>query len=86
MLQAPCRDCPPDSKRQANYPDESGRSKQLCAKCARAAGTYMLQTPCVECPPDAKLQAGLGLGRIVALYCRSPTLYRNRYHSRCLSF
>ena len=26
------------------------------------------------------------LGRIVALYCRSSTLYLNRYHIRCLYF
>jgi phosphoglycerate dehydrogenase-like enzyme len=27
---------------------------------------------------------GLGLSRIVALYCRSSTSYRNREHVRCL--
>jgi hypothetical protein len=28
----------------------------------------------------------VGLGRIVALYCRSSTLYQNHSHIRCLYF
>ena len=33
-----------------------------------------------------KIMAHPGLGRIVALYCRSSTLYQIRYHIRCFYF
>ena len=40
QVQRPCRDCPDGEKKQANYPDEGGKQLTLCARHARAAGSY----------------------------------------------
>ena len=37
-----CRDCAKGDKKDANYPDEEGKSV-LCAEHARAAGSYQVQ-------------------------------------------
>ena len=65
---------------QASYPDETGRGKQLCAGCAREAGTYTVRSPCRDCPDDAKLQAhypdetGRG-NRLCATHAREAGAY-----------
>jgi hypothetical protein len=41
----------------AGYKDEDGKTRQLCATHARAAGTHAVQVPCRDCPEDAKLSA-----------------------------
>ena len=54
-----CRDCARvGSHSAANYEDEEGRKKKLCAACARKAGTWGVQNPCRDCPADAKRDAG----------------------------
>jgi NAD(P)-dependent dehydrogenase (short-subunit alcohol dehydrogenase family) len=40
----------------------------------------------LEQPAEAVAAARVGLRRIVALYCRSSTVHRNRYHIRCRYF
>ena len=53
-----CRDCARvGSHSAANYEDEEGRKKKLCAACARKAGTWGVQNPCRDCPADAKRDA-----------------------------
>ena len=49
-----CRDC---VAKQANYPDEDGKSHRLCAGCADKVGTKTVQHPCRDCPKDDKKQA-----------------------------
>ena len=39
-MQMPCRDCPEDAKIQANCRDEGGKTEQLCATHAHAAGMH----------------------------------------------
>jgi hypothetical protein len=57
LRQQPCRDCPEDDKKKANYPNEDGKINKLCADCAKKAGTYKLRNPCRDCPKDDKKQA-----------------------------
>ena len=53
----PCRDCPPQAKKEAIYEDEAGLRNTLCATHAREANTYEVRNPCRDCPDDAKLRA-----------------------------
>ena len=36
--------------------------------------------------PSVHFEVHIGLGRVVALYYRSSTLYQIRYHIRCIRF
>ena len=51
-----CRDC---VAKQANYPDEGGESRRLCAGCADKANTKTktVPNPCRDCPKDDKKNA-----------------------------
>jgi hypothetical protein len=40
----PCRDCPDDAKKYANYPDERGKNR-LCSTHAYKAGTLAKPYP-----------------------------------------
>ena len=57
MSRTMCRYCLPEEAVQAVYKDEDGKTNQLCATHARAAGTYAVLNPCRDCPEDAKVQA-----------------------------
>ena len=48
-----CQYCP----KTANYPDENGNLRRLCAAHAREVGSYEVHNPCQKCPPGKKVQA-----------------------------
>src|SRR6185369_9557348 len=52
-----CRDCPPDKKITASYPDEEGNRKKLCFLHAEIAHTLVVLNPCTMCPENAKISA-----------------------------
>ena len=56
-VQKPCRDCPEGEKKDANYPDEGGKTKVLCAKHAHNAGCHRVMNPCRDCPEGEKMDA-----------------------------
>ena len=74
----------------AGYKDEDGKTRQLCATHARAAGTHAVQVPCRDCPEDAKVDAHFEdedgkAQQLCATHARAantwePTEDRNRAH------
>ena len=52
-----CNGCWPRKAVGANYPDEDGHTRRLCADCSREIGAYAVRNPCRDCPEEGKTEA-----------------------------